>query len=148
MDYEAIKAVLAPCGLNCGKCMANRDGEIRACANRLRELLGSFDRYAERFSSFMPVFGGYPQFRELLEHLGGGDCAGCRNGVCRYPGCIVPACVKDRGVDFCFQCGEFPCDRVSFDPDLRNRWQAMNARMKEIGIEGYFEETRDLPRYK
>lgn len=148
MSYDVIKAVLAPCGLNCGKCMANAQGEIRATSIRLRELLGSFDRYAERFSSFMPVFRNYPQFKELLEHLTSGDCAGCRNGACRYPGCVVPACSRERNVDFCFQCDDFPCSKVTFDPDLKRRWTEMNLRMKEVGLEAFYEESRHLPRYR
>lgn len=148
MDYDGIKAQLAPCGLNCAKCLASARGEIRAASTRLKELLGSFDRYARRFSSFMPVFGNYPQFRDLLDHLTRGDCEGCRAGMCRYPGCIVPACSREKEVDFCFQCREFPCTRITFDPDLRQRWMEMNARMKEVGVEAFFEETRVLPRYR
>jgi len=53
-----------------------------------------------------------------------------------------------KGVDFCFQCDEFPCEKTNFDPDLKRRWFQMNTRMKEIGVEAYFEETKDLPRYK
>ena len=148
MNYDGIKQVIAPCGLNCGKCMAYAGGEIRATSIRLKELLGSFDRYAERFSSFMPVFENYPQFKELLDYLTAGDCEGCRRGKCRYPGCVVPACIREKEVDFCFQCGEFPCTRVTFDPDLRRRWMEMNTRMKEVGLESFYQETRDLPRYR
>lgn len=35
----------------------------------------------------------------------------------------------------------------AFDPNLKQRWLKMNIRMKEIGVEAYFEETRNLPRY-
>ncbi|HAK59402.1 MAG TPA: hypothetical protein DCO77_03325, partial [Nitrospiraceae bacterium] len=57
------------------------------------------------------------------------------------------ACYKDQGVDFCFQCQEFPCDKTNFDPNLKQRWISMNTRMKEVGVEAFFEETKDLPRY-
>lgn len=148
MSYEEILQRLAPCGLNCTKCLMHEGGEIRATAGRLKDLLGSFDRYAERFSSFMPVFRNYPQFKDLLAHFTTGDCKGCRKGMCRYPGCIVPSCSRERGVDFCFQCSEFPCTRITFDPDLRRRWLEMNTRMKEVGVEAFYAETRDLPRYR
>jgi hypothetical protein len=51
-------------------------------------------------------------------------------------------------VDFCFQCNEFPCERTVFDPDLKDRWIAMNARMKEVGVQTYLLETKDLCRYR
>jgi hypothetical protein len=65
MEYHDIVAILAPCGLNCMKCLAYKDGEIRAVSERLLRLLGSFDRYARRFAPFQKVFNGYPQFKEL-----------------------------------------------------------------------------------
>jgi hypothetical protein len=60
----------------------------------------------------------------------------------------VVTCYQEKGVDFCFQCLEFPCDRTNFDPHLHRRWVAMNRRMKEVGPVGYYVETRDVPRYK
>jgi hypothetical protein len=148
MTYEDILKILAPCGLNCSKCLMYANGDIKELSIRLQDLLGNFERYAERFSSFQPVFKNYPQFKELLSHLTGGACTGCRSGACRYPGCQVFPCTREKGIDFCFQCPDFPCTRVTFDPDLKRRWQEMNGRMKEIGVQAYYEETRDLPRYR
>jgi hypothetical protein len=59
----------------------------------------------------------------------------------------VVVCYKEKGVDFCFQCSEFPCDKTNFDPHLNNRWLQMNERMNAIGVEAYFEETKDVCRY-
>jgi hypothetical protein len=148
MEYNEILEILAPCGLNCVKCLAYKHGEIKAVSGRLITLLGSFDLYAQRFSSFQTVFKGYPQFKELLEHFSKADCSGCRSGTCRYPGCIVLECTLGKGVDFCFQCNEFPCDKITFDPDLKRRWMEMNERMKDVGLKAYYEETKDLSRYR
>ncbi|MBN2411164.1 DUF3795 domain-containing protein [candidate division KSB1 bacterium] len=148
MDYNNILKILAPCGLNCEKCMGFYNGLIKKHSIELKNLLGSFDQYAKRFSEFIPVFKNYPQFKELLDFLTQGDCPGCRSGACRYPDCGVIKCYQEKGVDFCFQCDEFPCDKTNFDPDLKQRWLSMNKRMQEIGVEGYYEETKNLPRYK
>lgn len=148
MEYKDILDILAPCGLNCRKCFAYSEGEIRMLSTKLQELLGSFDGYAERFSAFLPVFKNYPSFKELLAYFTQGDCQGCRKGGGRYPNCGVRTCYQQKGVDFCFQCDEFPCKKTNFDPDLKRRWIEMNNRLKKIGIEAYFEETKDLPRYR
>lgn len=148
MEYNEILNILSPCGLNCKKCIAYTEGEIKFHCNKLKELLGSFDKYAERFSTFMPVFKNYPSFMEMLNHFIHSDCKGCRNGDCKYPNCGVAPCSKNKGVDFCYQCDEFPCERSNFDPDLKERWIQMNSLMKEIGAEAYYEETKDLPRYR
>lgn len=148
MEYKEIMQIIAPCGLNCGKCFAFRGGEIKEHSNKLQELLGSFDRYAGRFSSFLPVFNNYAQFKEMLAYFSQGSCAGCRNGDCLYPNCGVAKCYRHKEVDFCFQCDEFPCEETNFDPDLKQRWVAMNTRMKEIGVEAYYAEIKDMARYK
>lgn len=147
MEDNEILSRLAPCGLDCSKCVGFADGNIRETSEKLLHLLGNFDRYAERFSGFLPVFRNYTQFKEVLTHFSQAGCQGCRNGACGYPDCGVVSCYRDKGVDFCFQCDEFPCDKTNFDPDLKQRWLKMNRRMKEIGVEAYFEETRDMPRY-
>jgi len=147
VEYKDILDILAPCGLNCHKCFAFSEGEIRMLSTKLQELLGSFDRYAERFSVFLPLFENYPSFKELLIYFTQSDCNGCRAGTCKYPNCGVIACYQKKGVDFCFQCDEFPCEKTNFDSDLKRRWIQMNNRMKEIGVESYFQETEDLPRY-
>ena len=148
MDYESILTHLAPCGLNCSKCFAFSEGEIKLLSVRLEHLLGSFDRYAQRFSNFLPVFANYPSFKVLLSYLTKGDCLGCRRGTCKYSNCGVIGCHKMKGVDFCFQCDEFPCKKTNFDAELWQRWFQMNTRMKEVGVESYFEETKNLLRYK
>ena len=148
IEYRDILKNLAPCGLNCKKCLAFSDGEIKDHSKKLKDLLGDFDRYAERFSSFLPVFKNYHQFKELLSFFTQADCTSCRNGKSKYPNCGVTKCYREKGVDFCFQCDEFPCEKTNFDPDLLRRWIQMNNRMKEIGVEAYFQEAKDLPRYK
>lgn len=148
MVTKDIIEILAPCGLNCKKCLAFYKGDIQFHSSRLKESLGSFDRYAERFSTFMPVFKNYPQFKELLEFFTQGECRGCRSGKCVKTGCLVPECTRTKGIDFCFQCNEFPCEKSGLDADLHKRWLSMNQRMQEIGIEQYFKESMELPRYK
>lgn len=150
MADKDILDVLAPCGLNCVKCFAYYEGEIRLHSTRLQKLLGGFDRYAERFSTFagLTVFRHYPSFKELLSYFARADCRGCRKGTCKYPDCGIIACYRQKNVDFCFQCAEFPCEKSNLDPDLKRRWIQMNRRMKEVGVEAYFEETRDQPRYR
>lgn len=148
MEYGELLKTLAPCGLNCTKCMSFADGEIKKNAIALKRLLGSFDTYAHRFSRFNPVFESYPSFKALLEFFTQAGCKGCRSGDCLYPDCGVAPCSRLKGVDFCFQCDEFPCEKSNFDPNLKERWITMNTLMKQKGVEAYFEESRDEPRYR
>jgi len=87
MDYRQMTS---PCGLDCFNCrmyLANDDTELRA-ANA--EALG------------LP----YEEAK----------CEGCRNagGTIAFLGdtepCDVFRCAAEKGIAFCYQCSDFPCD--------------------------------------
>ena len=56
MDYRDMLNHFGPCGLNCSHCYVLSEGEIKFPRARLEHLLGNFDRHAEGFSRFTPVF--------------------------------------------------------------------------------------------
>lgn len=150
MTYEAVLDCLAPCGLSCEKCFAYVDGDIRRHSLELVDRLGNFGPFAERFEVLLndPTFASYPEFRAMLDSFASENCKGCRNENCRlFKGCGVRGCHQKKGVDFCFQCDEFPCQRTGFDENLQKRWIDLNVKIRDVGIEKYYEETRDTPRY-
>lgn len=150
MNYEKIKERLAPCGLHCGKCFAYKDGDIAKNSRTLKNELGDFDIYAKRFVELLdaPVFNKYPEFKDMLDHFSEAECAGCRNEKCKlFKDCKVRMCSEEKEVDFCFQCPGFPCNNTGFDEHLHARSVKINQRMKETGVENYYEEIKDQPRY-
>lgn len=150
MHSEKIKAALAPCGLSCEKCFAHVDGEIRRLSLELREKLGSFENYAGRYVTIMgnPVFERYPAFKEMLDFFAAENCRGCRNEPCPlFEGCGVRVCHRTMGVDFCWECADFPCDRTGFDESLHLAWRRINEIIRSKGLEAYHELTRNRPRY-
>lgn len=60
--------------------------------------------------------------------------------------CKAATCHKEKGVDFCFQCNEYPCDNPTLGA-LTNRWKKRNDRMREIGVMEFYREQERLPRY-
>ncbi|MEN6623471.1 MAG: DUF3795 domain-containing protein [Smithella sp.] len=150
MCYEEILNALGPCGLNCKKCFAHRDGKIRRYSLKLVKEFGKFDVYAERFETLLnnPIFKKYPDFKIMLEYFASENCQGCRKESCRlFKDCGVRACHQQKNVDFCFQCTDFPCKKTNFDGHLENRWIQINHRIRTVGIEKYYAETKDKPRY-
>lgn len=148
MDYQEILAHIAPCGLNCRKCLAHVDGEIRHLSEKLSDLLGpNFGPYAERLAMFNPVFENYSAFRKLLDYFASGSCRSCRTGDCVFFACPVKDCVKEKGVDFCFQCKGFPCQDPGLSERLRDRWKRNNEEMQRLGVKEFFRKVRGLPRY-
>jgi len=150
MEYEYIKSRLAPCGLHCGKCFAYTEGDIRENSQKVKESLGNFDIYAERFVDLLqePAFKKYPEFKDFLHLLCTVDCKGCRKEQCKiFKNCKVRGCSEEKGVDFCFECSDFPCNQTGFDEHLNKRSVDINYRMKDIGVSAYYKEVKDKPRY-
>jgi hypothetical protein len=58
------------------------------------------------------------KFKTILDHFAAGQCITCRKGAPCFEFCAARTCHKEKGVDFCFQCAEFPCDRTATPASL------------------------------
>ena len=150
MTDPVIKDAIAPCGLCCETCFAHVDGEIRQYSLKLKEKLGNFHINAKRFETLLgdPIFRKYPDFKAMLDYLASEHCHGCRKEQCKlFKNCGVRPCHQAQGVDFCYQCDAFPCNRTHFDEALYHVWVTVNETIRKIGIQAYCEKARNRPRY-
>ena len=150
MEYQQILSSLAPCGLSCETCFARVGGDIHRLSRELKDKLGNFAPYAKRFENMLevPVFQKYPDFAAMLDYFGSNNCLGCRSEQCRlFKNCGIRPCHQQKGVDFCFQCDEFPCDKTNFDQSLQKAWVLINEKIRKTGVEQYYEKTQTRPRY-
>jgi hypothetical protein len=120
--------LVAPCGIDCGLCFLNMCKEDPALMDRL-------------------VSRGIP--REKL------PCAGCRNiaGDCPVISstCETYSCVRQKGVDFCFECDDFPCPKLcpaSERADVlpRNLKVFNLCTIRRMGTEGFVKDSGHLER--
>lgn len=147
MDYQQIVKEIAPCGLDCQRCAAYSQGEIKELSAQLLSKLGKYERLAKIMSAKQPAFAQYQSFKDILTFFSQASCDGCRSNASACPvDCLAKTCHKEKGVDFCFQCKEFPCTGQN-NPMLRKRWLQKNNRMKEIGVVEFYHEQKKLPRY-
>ena len=147
LPRSVIRERIAPCGLDCGRCLARAGGEVQQAARHLLKSLTGFEKHSQRFTGFHPVFGKYPEFQVMAQYLSEASCRGCRAGECLHSGCKVKDCAPAHGVDYCFECPEFPCDKTGFDPMLEERWRRNNERMRELGLAAFYLESLKRPRY-
>lgn len=147
MEYKEVLERLSVCGMDCSRCADYDNGTIRVISIKLLELLNGYHRLAKMKVDINPIFNEYPKFQEILSLFAEGNCSGCRSENVKCPiTCHAKTCCKEKEIDFCFQCSEFPCSQ-QFEGKLRERWIEKNNRMKEIGVEGFYEEQSKLPRY-
>ena len=150
MEYKDILDRLSPCGIRCDTCFAFKEGHIHSLSRQLSEHLGNFQNYAPRFSEVLnePVFNIYPYFKLQLDYFREVSCKGCRHEKCKLmKTCKVRLCIEKKGVDFCFECSEFPCKTTGLDENLESRWENNNRKMKALGVKDYFAGIQGNHRY-
>jgi hypothetical protein len=75
-------------------------------------------------------------------------CDGCRGSLDAHwsSDCKMMLCAKKRGVQYCFQCEDFPCTLLyDFSSDCiphHRRTVENSRRMKEIGLDAWIEEQK------
>ena len=70
-------------------------------------------------------------------------CEGCRGPLDRHwsPECRFLACTRERGVTFCYECADFPCDDLSaFSTDHQDIPTANLRRLAEVGLQAWLAE--------
>jgi hypothetical protein len=121
-----IRELTAPCGIDCFNCEVYE----KNCTDQIKDMLAEAMKID----------------REKV------PCAGCRaqNG-CRlhWNECATLDCVKEKGVDFCFECGEFPCQMLAPSRESAERYphnmKVYNlCRMKLLGIDKWADEAKDI----
>ena len=131
---------VAYCGLYCGLCAQRCRIPQRAQALRESMHKESWDLWGQEI----------PHFSEFWSFLNGiaeseSRCS-CRDSRCGPPFCGIRQCAKQRGVQTCPFCNDYPCDRIQ---NLAKGYVTMLAdggRMKEIGIDAWIQEQEERSR--
>ncbi|MCD6263786.1 hypothetical protein DRO56_01900 [Candidatus Bathyarchaeota archaeon] len=134
--------LLTYCGRYGGSCARYRGyTAFRAAAALLAEICD-----AHGFRYWMPKevkeFN-YDEFRKGLEFFSKEDtwlvCPACCKGGGGGPPDCVRDCCQRHGVDVCFECPEFPCDRVKGDKDMLKR----AGEYRRLGREGWLRRAAE-----
>jgi hypothetical protein len=119
MDY---KHMTAPCGLDCFNCPGYLAGENEELRKKVSENMN------------------IPLEKAM--------CLGCRGekGMISFLGwtepCNVYKCIEKKGIDFCYECSDFPCDHLHPYADLASErphnTKVFNlALIKKMGLEAW-----------
>jgi len=134
---------IAPCSLMCHTCSAYEQGVISQTAKQLSKYTeGIYEFYEKHSPNELERF---KVFQEELEKCSEGKCSGCRNREhhgCSINGCFILDCTKERDIDYCGECAEFPCDRTQkiFEEEVYLQWLEGNHEIKNWGIEGFWKK--------
>jgi hypothetical protein len=121
------KLLTSPCGLACFNC-ATYEGNIT-------------EEWKKEVSEI---------FKIPVEET---SCKGCRDekGNCKFTinnECATWNCVQEKGVNFCYECEEFPCKLLAPSKkgaDFLHNMKVYNlCRMKLNGIDNWIEEAGEI----
>ena len=125
IDY--FKKLTSPCGLDCFNCMVHEDWITKMPEEWVK-------RHSEIFN--IPI-----------EEM---PCKGCRDrkGHCNYAPqkkCATFLCAQEKGVNYCFECADFPCKLLmptKQGAGFPHNMKIFNlCRIKTIGFEKWIEES-------
>ena len=124
------RRLTAPCGLDCFNCDVYSDNISQETKSRLCRLLGIAEDDV--------------------------TCNGCRaqkGKRLNIPECLTFRCIEERGIDFCFECDQFPCSRIQ---PLANglQWYPHNlklynlCRIRKVGLDTWISEEATVNRFR
>lgn len=125
------------CGLYCGLCA--KRGRIPQQAKALRESM-----VKEDYEVWGKEFPGFNNFWKFLNDLCNPDqaCPGCRQGG--GPSfCSIRKCARERKVDICVFCEEYPCKRILAISKGYPTLLVDGKRIQEIGTEVWIQEQEE-----
>jgi hypothetical protein len=120
---------ISVCGLNCARC------DIRQAGLGDESLRDEIQEW----------------FREELDTIIEPEkirCDGCRGPLESHwsPDCKMMNCARNRGHRYCFECGEFPCDKLEdFSQDgvaHHGRTVENLKRMLEFGLDDWIQDQK------
>lgn len=100
---DATNQMIAVCGLDCGNCDLRKVPSDPEAAQRVVAWF--------REMGWLNESEGVSEVMERSMY-----CKGCREdrSVHWSPDCwILQCCVDEKGLAFCYECGDFPCERLS-----------------------------------
>jgi hypothetical protein len=120
------------CGLYCGNCAVKVKVESAA-----KVLYGEMKAAGfEDVIAFIPGGDGFWAFLKGMAN--DGMCVSCRDGG-GDPGCVIRISAKEKGVEMCSFCNEYPCEKLSSMLKRHSLLGHDNALLRDIGWEAWAE---------
>jgi hypothetical protein len=128
------RELITYCGLYCSLC-----AERSRIPEKARELIAALEIEGyPRWAKHLPEFNEFWAFINRLVENSEKRC--CKSGGCGSPVCSIRKCAKERGVEICDQCPDFPCKRIHGIAKGYPTLLYDAKRRQEIGVDAWIEE--------
>jgi hypothetical protein len=127
------------CGLYCDLCGSRACIPMRATSLKEAMVEAGWTFWGQS----VPGFAAFWEFLEQLHRSGG--CPGCRAGG-GYPACRIRVCARERAVELCAECLDFPCEHIGALAARYPTLVADNRRLQTVGLARWLDEQRERAR--
>jgi len=138
MSKQDLLHLVGYCGLYCGLC-AHRN-RIPQQARQLQKSM--HDEGYDNWYQYVPeVKDAFPPFWQFLQRLIETDCT-CRTGG-GPPDCNIRQCAKQKQVEVCPQCKEYPCGHIEALAEHYPTLIQDGKRLQKVGLKKWIEEQEE-----
>jgi hypothetical protein len=125
------------CGLYCGLCSQRNRIPQRARALRQFMQKEGWDFWGKEQAYFN-------EFWSFLSKLADNESQySCRTGRCGPPFCGIRKCAREKGIEVCPFCSDYPCNRILGIAKGYPTMLADGKRMKDSGIDAWIQEQEE-----
>jgi hypothetical protein len=140
MNYKLSLNDIAYCGLNCRTCHLTTI--LPQSATHLRDIMAADgwehfgDQVHPEFKDFWKVLNALAESAET--------CPMCKGG-CGNPECGFRKCARERGLELCAQCADYPCEPIQeFFAGAYRPLEKNNQTIRVKGVDAFLEEQQAL----
>lgn len=129
------------CGGFCGNCGTYRGRVVAKVAADFKELIDG-----HHFAEWVPVYEdidfSFGDLQKGLEFFSDREKGPYCQHPCREgggPPCQIRPCAREKGVEVCFECPEFPCEKLAWVVERHPDRPEDQERFKELGWQGWID---------
>lgn len=125
------------CGLYCGLCATKN-----RIPRKAKDLKNTMQK--EGYEDWGENIPGFKEFWAFLNNLVEfEETCSCREETCGGPFCTIRKCAREKNIDICISCEEYPCKRIDGIAKGYPTLLADGKRIKDIGIDAWIEEQEE-----
>ncbi|MCK4251669.1 DUF3795 domain-containing protein [candidate division WOR-3 bacterium] len=137
VDINEAKKLINYCGGFCGQCGMYKGRIYAKVAQEFLEIVKA--GYSDWLPKFVKLDFNFNEFLKGVEYFSKKETGPYCQKPCKEGGgapCKIRPCAKERGIEICFECKEFPCEKFSWvlkkHPDKLEDYK----RYKKLGLDG------------
>ena len=134
-DLAQLKRLATYCGAFCGECGIYKGRVYAMVSQDFREIIEAAG-YSDWLPRFVKLDFDFEDFLKGVEYFSKEDSECYCQEPCKKGGgapCEIRPCAKEKGIEICYECKEFPCEKLSWILEKHSDRLEDYERFKKLG---------------